>query len=377
MPENKHLKILLIAAYLGIGYFVFAKLGSRIWEIFSPFILAFIMAAATTPLVKLLRKKLKLPNWLATGVSLISIWVAILGILYIVVSKIISQLIQFFSQMPTIINKASITLKVVNLKWARFSQTINPEWVRYVNDAISKINTMLVSLVEPATQITINYATNIATSLPSIFVFTVAFILSCIFMTKDYDKLKKFIINQFSPDVQSRIREVRQCALTALKNYFRGMGVIMFITFCEIFIGLLYLNVKYAFSIALLTSLVDILPVFGTGTVLIPWAIISLLSGKYKMAIGLAVIYGVISVIRQFIEPKVMSKSMGTYPLVSLMSIYIGLKLFGVVGMILGPVISVVIIYLNDSGVIHLWKNVPKEAKVKKIKEKTDTTASE
>ena len=95
------------------------------------------------------------------------------------------------------------------------------------------------------------------------------------------------------------------------------------------------------------------------------------------MAIGLAVIYGVISVIRQFIEPKVMSKSMGTYPLVSLMSIYIGLKLFGVVGMILGPVISVVIIYLNDSGVIHLWKNVPKETKVKKIKEKTDTTASE
>lgn len=356
MPENKHLRFLLVIAYITIGYFALTKVWPLVWPVMSPFILAFIMAAIATPLAKIFKNKLRFPQWLATGASLISIWVSVLTVAYFIINKLVRELIQFFSQMPSMVNKLSLTLRIINIKWAEYLQNINPDMVQYLNDIISKLNNMLISLIEPATQFTISSATNIASSIPSAFIFTVAFILSCIFMTNDYENLKRSLMNQFPIKIRQRIREIKKYTIIAVKKYIRGMGVILFITFFELFLGLTVLNVRYAFPIALLTALVDIFPVFGTGTILIPWAIISLLSGNYKLAIGLAVIYAIITVVRQFTEPKVMSKSLGTYPLFTLFSMYVGLKFFGVFGMILGPITSVIILYLQNSGVIRIWK---------------------
>lgn len=356
MPENKHIRFLLVIAYITIGYFALTKVWPLVWPVLAPFIFAFIMASIATPLANLFKNKLHFPQWLATGTSIISIWVSVLTIAYFILNKLVTELIQFFSQMPTMINKFSLTLRIINIKWAEYLQTINPDMVQYLNNIISQINSMLISLIEPVTQFTINSATSIASSIPSAFIFAVAFILSCIFMTNDYENLKRTLMNQFTIKTRQRIREIKKYTIIAIKKYLRGMGVILLITFFELFLGLTILKVKYAFPIALLTALVDIFPVFGTGTILIPWGIITLLSGDYKFAIGIGIIYAVITVIRQFIEPKVMSKSLGTNPLFTLFSMYVGLKLFGVFGMILGPITSVIILYLQNSGVIHIWK---------------------
>ena len=135
----------------------------------------------------------------------------------------------------------------------------------------------------------------------------------------------------------------------------------MFITFCEITIGLHILKLigaykgGYIFAIAVCTAIVDILPVFGSGTILIPWGVISLFIHKVPLGIGLLIIYGVITVIRQVIEPKIVSSNVDVHPVITLMSMYIGIQVFGVLGILILPITVVIIKTLNDEEIIHLW----------------------
>ncbi len=138
----------------------------------------------------------------------------------------------------------------------------------------------------------------------------------------------------------------------------------MFITFCELAIGLTILkfigvmNNSYTFIIAIAIAIFDILPVAGSGGILIPWALIALISGDVGQAIGLIVIYIVISIIRQYIEPKIVGDSLGVNPLVTLAGLYFGLKLFGFMGMFIVPILVMTLKAFNDTGRISLWKSI-------------------
>ena len=152
-----------------------------------------------------------------------------------------------------------------------------------------------------------------------------------------------------------------------LGKWVRSYALILFITFCEIFLGLSILKAAglytggYIFVIAVCTALLDILPVFGTGTVLIPWAVFSLITHKIGLGIGLIIIYALITVIRQVVEPKLVSANVDMHPVVTLMAMYLGLQIFGVIGLIILPITLVVIKTLNAEGIIHLWSRRAEE----------------
>ena len=143
----------------------------------------------------------------------------------------------------------------------------------------------------------------------------------------------------------------------------RAYGLIMFITFCELFLGLSILNLtgimnnSYVVIIAVAIAIFDILPVAGSGGILIPWAVISLVLGNFSQAIGLIVIYIIISIIRQYIEPKIVGSSLGVHPIVTLAGLYFGLKLFGFLGMFIVPITIMAIKAFNDAGRIHLYNS--------------------
>ena len=128
------------------------------------------------------------------------------------------------------------------------------------------------------------------------------------------------------------------------------------ITFCELFIGFSILRVNYAFLFALLTAVFDALPILGVGGILLPWALYSLLSGNYLYAVGLLVIYGVIFIVRQFLEPRIIGTQIGLPPIVTLMSIYVGLRIFGVFGALLFPIIVITLKYSQEKGYLRIWK---------------------
>lgn len=144
----------------------------------------------------------------------------------------------------------------------------------------------------------------------------------------------------------------------------RAYAIIMFITFCELAIGFTILNVigvmnnKYIYIIALATAIFDILPVAGSGGVLLPWAAVAFVMGDVGQGIGMLVIYAVITVVRQYLEPKIVGDSLGVNPIITLAGLYFGLKIFGFMGMFIVPIGLMILKGFNDTGRIKLWKTV-------------------
>ena len=151
--------------------------------------------------------------------------------------------------------------------------------------------------------------------------------------------------------------QVKGFLFDALFKYIKAQLILMSITFTELTIAFLILRLPSAFLLAMLISVVDALPILGTGTILIPWAVIQILLGNYKFAISLLIIYGICLLVRQLLEPRIVSDQIGMYPLLTLMAMYIGLNTLGFLGMILGIIVLIVVINLHKSGLVKLWKS--------------------
>ena len=152
------------------------------------------------------------------------------------------------------------------------------------------------------------------------------------------------------------MNQVREYIIGTLFVYIRSYAIIMSITFVELSIGLNIAGLEHPILIAALISIFDILPVLGTGGIMLPWVVISLLCGDYSLALTLLVIYLVITVIRNIIEPKIVGKQLGLHPIVTLVSMSVGLQLFGVIGLFGFPIILSLLRNLNDNGTIQIFK---------------------
>ncbi len=222
-----------------------------------------------------------------------------------------------------------------------------------------------------------------ARQIPSVIIATVISIVAACFITADYDFIKQFVKAQLT---EQKAKDVSR-AITLLKSSLGKMGKaylsIICITFIELSVGFYVLRLLGIFSsnyiaiISLVTAIIDIIPVLGTGTILLPWIAYSLIMGNYAMAIGLGIMYAVITVIRQIIEPKFVAGQLGLPPFLTISAMYIGLKIIGVLGMFIAPMIIIMLKLLNDEGILHLWKPMKNKetvvsttAKEKKKKQK-------
>ena len=215
-----------------------------------------------------------------------------------------------------------------------------------------------------------------AKQVPSILIAIGVTIVACCFITADYQMIIDFVKYQFPKEKRKDLSRAKTLLKNSLGKMAKAYLSIMVITFLEVSLGLTALkllgvfNSRYIVIIAIVTSIVDIIPVLGTGTILLPWLAYSFIVGNYAMGIGLLIMYIVISVIRQIIEPKFVAGQLGLPPFLTLTALYLGLKIFGVLGMIIIPVIIVMLKLLNDEGIIHLWKPVAKQKEAEQAQSK-------
>ena len=209
---------------------------------------------------------------------------------------------------------------------------------------------------------------NTAKQIPSIMVGVLISIIASCFMTSGYDGIVPFVKNQLSAEKRRTLSTVKELFFSSILKMLKSYLLIICITFVEMFVGLTVLRLigvykgEYVATVAIIVALIDIFPVLGTGTVLIPWAIISFIMGNIGMGIGLIVLYAVITVIRQIIEPKLVAANLGLPPIVTIMCMYIGLQLFSVLGVFIMPLLVTMIKLLNDRGILHVWKTQPQDA---------------
>ena len=215
---------------------------------------------------------------------------------------------------------------------------------------LSIITTPLGSLISTARQI------------PAILTATLISIIACFFITCDYDNFTNMIKKNVSEEHEKALVRTKKLFGDIIGKMVKSYATIIFITFCEVTIGLNILKLigvyegGYIIAISIVTAFVDIFPVLGTGTIMIPWAIINLFTGNIGLAIGLVIMYAVITVIRQILEPKLVSMNVGMHPVITLMGMYLGLQLFGVLGIFILPITFFLVKALNDEGIIHLWE---------------------
>lgn len=354
------------AIILGLFYFF---MRFAFWTCF-PFILAFFVAMALQRPVNWLTRKTPLKKGLISGLFVLLALAAIIALLSLIGVRIAEELRGFFSVITAKLDNLPVFLKqteawiLENIHFLPDSiETMAANSIRELfqdlaNGAVNgKLNIDFSLLSSPLSGVW-----NTAKQIPTVFLATLISIIACCFMTADYDRLVNFIKRQFPRKRREALGASKRLLFSSLFKMLRAYLLIILITFAEMMIGLGILKLtglyesKYILAIALLTAVVDILPVLGTGTVLIPWAVFSLFTGNVGFGIGLLVLYITISVIRQIIEPKLVAGQLGLPPVVTIVGLYIGLQLFGFIGLFLVPLTLIMLKLLNDKGLIHLWK---------------------
>ncbi|HWR23413.1 MAG TPA: sporulation integral membrane protein YtvI [Feifaniaceae bacterium] len=225
---------------------------------------------------------------------------------------------------------------------------LDPAMIQTIGNIASVLSQSVESVISNISSTVIRFLSSSAASVPGLFMGVIVAIISSLFFAVDYGKITGYLIKLFPAQRQGVFAEIKAFATGIGLKYVKAYLALITITFLELAAGLSLLRVDGAVTIAALIAVIDILPVLGTGTVVIPWAVIELIKGNTALAVGLAVLYGIIAVVRNILESKLVGKQIGLHPLVMLMSIYIGAKVFGFIGIFALPVAVVILKHLYD-----------------------------
>ena len=231
-----------------------------------------------------------------------------------------------------------------------------------ISDTLGNLDTTLSTLSASVLPSVISYIMKFISFFPSAVIFICFMFISMFYISCDYERICRFLIMQLPEKMLDTFDETKNVISSTAKELFKSYFLLTFITFLQLLIGFLIIGIDYSLLLAAIISIIDLLPILGTGTVLLPWAAVCFLLGDTVTAVGLIVLYAVITVFRQIIQPKVIGSGAGLSPLVSLISIFAGLKFMGFMGIIIFPIITATVIKLNQKGFIKLYKNFPEKS---------------
>lgn len=338
---KKTLLIILKVVLAIAAIFLLFKVGKYI----VPFIVAYCFAALIEPLVKFIERRLRIPRKIGTVFSIL----IVLGLIISLLAFLISRLIKEIQNVYMTIDMESITkffnnlVEQINGIYIQLPVEVTDLLNKAAQDFASNIQSVLGKVVELA-----GFPFKAALYLPQVLIFILVTILATYFMSSDKNLILKFLDGQMPSDWLKRTRGITNNVFVALFGWLRAQLILMSITFSELLVGLLIIGVENALLIALIIAVVDLLPVLGAGSVLVPWSIVNLLLGNTKLGLSTFLLYVIILFVRQLIEPKIVGQQIGVHPLFTLCGMYIGLQVMGVLGMFAGPLTVVVLKYVFE-----------------------------
>ncbi len=305
-----------------------------------PFILSGALALSLQPLVNRLYRKFKLKPGATSVALMLILYCAVIGLMVIVVKALYNQLSDLIKRLPEFTDTFGLMLNTaadgINKMLGKMPDW-SGEWLKSIPSAV--LQSAGDSIGKWATKLATDFAAGIPSFIFSFFVTVVA----GIYIAKDYSGFTEYMHSIIPEYLLLKLKRFKSAVLSKTVRLLKGYLIIILLTFTELYLGLLILRVKYALIIALITALIDILPVLGSGTVLIPWAIFSALSGDTRLAIGLAILYVTVTAIRNIAEPKIIGSKIGVHPVFTLAAIVLGLRFFGALGVIFAPIVVVTI----------------------------------
>ncbi len=363
--------------FLAALFYLFMKYA---FGLVSPFIVAFAIAMFLQKPIRAISKKTKIKKGIIGAISVLLIISLIITAVVFVGYRLVLEFKGLGEYLMSVIDDLPRLIQTAEA-WILDKIAFLPDTAeKTAADAISGIvdNLLLATQEESAPAVQspslnlggIDLSTlatplggllSTAMQIPSIFAAILIGIIACFFITCDYDGFTKMIKENLSDEHERALVRTKKLLGDILGKMLKSYVTLIFITFCEVSIGLNVLKLigvydgGYIIAISICTALVDILPVLGTGTIMIPWAVINLFTGNVGLGIGLIVLYALITVIRQILEPRLVAMNVGVHPVVTLAGMYLGIQLFGVFGIFILPITVILVKALNDEGIIHLW----------------------
>ncbi|MBE7017515.1 MAG: sporulation integral membrane protein YtvI [Ruminococcaceae bacterium] len=321
----------------------------------APMLLAFAAAVVIEPAVKFLCRK-HFPRSAASGLCALA-FPAIVGILlWLLLSRIFSEFQHLSARLPEFLKTVSDFMGYWQERLGSLSLRLPPVFTQVLESTLAGAKDYLFSLPGTISGKILSRLTAAAANAPIWLLFAVTWIMGLYFISAAYPSIMRFLRFQISHRSFERLRRIKSALGESLGKYLKAQLIMSAITFGEMLIVFALLRVDYALVLATAVAVIDALPVFGAGTVLLPWAAWEFIAGDASRGLGLAISYAAVTVLRNCIQAKLLGDQLGLHPAVTLLAIYSGAKAMGVTGMIVFPIAAISIKKLNDSGLIHIWK---------------------
>lgn len=315
-----------------------------------PFIIGFLVALMLKPLIRFLSEKIRIPRKLAAVVLALLFYAVLVVLLTIIGIKIIYILRDGFASMPTIYNDYIEPLLNSTFEKVRvLTAKLDPNTAQIIQNMMASLTNSAGTVITGMSSQVIKFLSSAFTSLPSFLLAALLSVISSIFFAMDFSKITGYLLKMLPEKMQVNVTKLEKLAANIGQKYVKSYAILISVSFIELTIGMLILGVQNAVAVAALIAFIDLLPILGTGAVLIPWILIELLKGNITFGTELAVLYIIIIIVRNILEPKIVGYQIGVHPLAMLISMYVGLQIFGFVGIFALPIILVIVKGFYDS----------------------------
>lgn len=340
LPEKGYLRVLVLCFYAlllaGAAFLFFRCLFGALL----PFLLSYAAVFCLRPVTRFLRKRARLSEKAAGFVSVLLL-LLLIGLLCRFLA------VRLFTEASRFAGSAGEYLSDF---FVRFDRALGKVPLPDGIDAgvlRESLDGALSGFLSSVTSLIPEWLMKLVSSLPGVLLFLAVFTVSSFYLSMEYSTLRSRLFALLPARLKKHLKPIRAQVLCTMLCYLRAYLIMTLITFGELLIGFLLLGLDYAVLAAALTAVIDLLPVFGVGTVLLPWAVFCFLRRDFSLGVGLIVVCAVVFVLRQFLEPRIVGVSVGMHPLLTLVAMYVGFSLAGVWGLILFPFVLVIVIRIR------------------------------
>ncbi len=336
--------ILLILLYIIMNY---------LFALILPFLIAIIISSVNEPLINCMETKLRLSRKIASVISLTITVSIIIVLISLCVFKVYYELVKLNANLPHYIESfsaaASNCYSRVSVFYYYLPENLSGIFEYNLKSLLPKLEIITGRIAESII--------NSIASIPKAAVFTTVTLLSSYFISSDRRKIRSFIYRQLPVNFKQGFIGIKSDTFSTIAGYIKAQLILMCITFIETTLGLIVIKSEYAVLIGFIAAIADAVPIVGTGIVLFPLIAWNFIGGNIQMALGIMAVYLFGVILRQIIEPKIVASQTGIHPFVTLISMYLGMMLFGFPGLFIGPMFVTILKSLHKSGLISVWSD--------------------
>lgn len=343
-------KVIVSLVFSLLATVLFIYIGIRAIFYFMPFVIGWFLSFIASPLVVWLEKRLKIVKKLGSAIIIILVLAVCIGLIYLAVSRIWSEVSSLLRDVPSMYRDLEKGFRQIGSSTAQIFGLLPVNVQEALQTMADNLDDTLTGMIGKMSEPTVTAAGNLAKRIPSFVIGFIVTIISAYFFIADRENIILWAKRIFPDPIVKRMSLVTDNLKYAVGGYFKAQFKIMAVVFIILLAGFTIIKVHFAILLAIGIAFLDFLPFFGTGTALLPWALYELLTGDYKRVVALVVLYGVTQLVRQLIQPKLVGDSMGLNPLFTLVLLYTGYRVGGILAMIFAVPVGMIVVNLYKAG---------------------------